>query len=60
MDNYCSSDLKEAMKKYEIDFQMAPPHMHRKNTAEREIETYKNHFISIFSTTYTDFPIIKW
>ena len=27
MDNDCSSDLKEAMKKYEIDFQMATPHM---------------------------------
>ena len=34
MDNKFSSDLKEAMKKYEIDFQLAPPHMHRQNTAE--------------------------
>ena len=33
MDNECSSDLKEAMKKYGIDFQLAPPHMHRKNAA---------------------------
>ena len=31
--NYCSIDLKEAMKKYEIDFQLAPPHIHRKNAA---------------------------
>ena len=27
MDNKCSSDLEKAMKKYEIDFQLAPPHM---------------------------------
>ena len=45
MDNECSSDLKEAMKKYGIDFQLAPPHMHRKNAAERSTRTYKNHFI---------------
>ena len=28
-DNECSSNLKEVMKKYEIDFQLDPPHMHR-------------------------------
>ena len=45
MNNECSSDLKEAMKKYEIDFQLAPPHRHRINAAERAIRTYKNHLI---------------
>ena len=29
MDNKCSSDLKEAMRSYEIDSQMDPLHMHR-------------------------------
>ena len=57
MDNGCSSDLKEAMNKYEIDLQLAPPHMHRRNSAERAIRTCKNHFIAGFSTTYPDFPI---
>ena len=55
----CSSDLKEAMKKYKIDFQMAPPHTHRLNAAERAIRTYKDHFIYGFSTTDPDFPIRK-
>ena len=41
MENKCSRNLKEAMKKYEIDFQQAPPHMHRRNTAERSIELTK-------------------
>ena len=59
-DNECSSDLKEAMKKYEIDFQLAPPQMHRKNAAERAIITCKNHFISGFSTTDPDLTISKW
>ena len=57
IDNECSSDLKEAMKKYEIYFQLAPLHMHRQNSAGRSIRTYKNHFISGFSTTDLYFPI---
>ena len=60
MDNYCYSDLKEAMETYEIDFQLDPPHMHRRNAAERAIRTCKNYFISVFSTTDPDFPIIEW
>ena len=31
IDNKFYSDLKEAMEKYEIDFQLAPPHTHRIN-----------------------------
>ena len=57
MYNKCSIDLKEAMKKYEIYFQLYPTHMNRKNVAERAIITYKNHFISGFSTIDPDFPI---
>ena len=53
-------DLKEAMQKYEIDFQLAPLHMHRRNAAERAIWNYKNHFIAWFSTTDPDLPISEW
>ena len=60
MENECSRDLKETIKKYEIDFQLAPPHMHRRNAAEQSIRNYKNHFISGFSMTDPDFPIRKW
>ena len=56
----CSSDLKEAMENYKIYFLLDPPHMHRQNEAEREIRTYKNHFISEFSMTYSDFSISEW
>ena len=57
MDNGCSSDLKEAMKKYKIDFQLAPPHMHKRNAAEQESRTFKNHFVSGLSTTDPYLPI---
>ena len=59
MDNECPSDLKEAMKKYETDFQLDSPHMHRQSAAEQAIRTPKNHFIYGFSTLDTDFPIRK-
>ena len=60
MDNDCSSELKEAMKKYNIDFQIAPPNMHRQNSIKRAIRTCKNHFISVLSTTNPDLPISEW
>ena len=60
MEKKCSSDFKEAMKNYEIDFQLSPPHMHRWNEAEQAIITFKNHFISGLSTTDTDNPIREW
>ena len=60
MGGECSSDLKEAMKKYTIDFQLAPPHMQRLNTAERYIRPCNNHFIYGIATIDPYFPIIKW
>ena len=60
VDNECSIKLKEDMKKYEIYIQLAPPHMHRRNSAEWVIRAYKNHFISGFSTTDPDFPLSEW
>ena len=59
MDNECFIDLKEALEKYEIESQLAPPHMHRQNASEQAIITYKNHFISVLSETHPDFPIRK-
>ena len=60
MENECSRDLKEYMKKYDIDFQLYPPRMHRRNAAEREIRASKNSFISGLSTAHPASPIIEW
>jgi hypothetical protein len=43
-----------------IDFQLTPPHVHRRNAAERAIRTFKNHFISGFSSINTNFPLNLW
>jgi hypothetical protein len=39
LDNKCSEDLKKAFKKYQVEFQRVPPHSHRRNSAERAIQT---------------------
>ena len=60
MDDEASADMKKAMTKYDINYQLAPPHMHLRNAAERYIQTFKNHFLSGLTTTDTDFPISEW
>ena len=52
VDNECSRELKDAMRQYTIDFQLAPLHMHRKNAAEQVIRNCNNYFISVLSTIY--------
>ena len=60
LDNECSQDLKKAFKKNNIDFQRVPPHSHRRNAAERAIQTWKNHFIAGLSSCDPNFPLSEW
>ena len=60
LDNECSADLKHSMTKYDVNWQLATPHLHRANAAERAIRTFKNHFIAGLATTHPDFPISEW
>ena len=41
LDNEISGELKTALAKNESDYQLTPPHIHRRNTAERAIRTFK-------------------
>ena len=60
LDNECSTILKEFLQDEEIDFQLTPPGIHRRNAAERAIRTFKNHFIATLSSTDPAFPISLW
>ena len=60
IDNECSDILKQAFMKYHIDFQRVPPHTHRRNAAERAIQTWKNHLLAGLSTCDPDFPPTEW
>ena len=60
LDNECSNDFKSALAKNEIAFQLAPPHQHRRNAAERAIQTFKNHFLAGLASTHPKFPVHEW
>ena len=40
--------------------QLTPPDTHRSNLAERAIQTFKNHFVSILAGVDPNFPIKLW
>ena len=56
LDNECSDILKDFMHEQQVDFQLVPPHMHRRNYSERTIRTFKNHFISGLCSTDKNSP----
>ena len=60
LDNQCSEELRKAFKKYQVNFQLVPPHVHRQNAAERAIQTWKNHFLAGISPLDPNFPIQEW
>ena len=47
LDHKCSKVFKEYMEEENETFQLMPPHLHRRNTTERAIQTFKNHFRTI-------------
>jgi hypothetical protein len=45
----------------DVDFQLAPPGVHRRNAAKRAIRTFKNHFIAgLCISVDKDFPLHLW
>jgi hypothetical protein len=60
LDNEASAALQAHMDESDIDYQLAPPNVHRRNAAERAIRTFKNHFIAGLCSTDTHFPLTLW
>ena len=60
MDNEASQELKSAMTKKDIQFELVPPMVHRRNAAERAIQTFKDHFIAGLASVDPQFPIQEW
>jgi len=50
MYNECFKAVEANIRSNKMDIQLVPPHNHRVNTAERAIATFKEHFISAFTT----------
>jgi hypothetical protein len=60
LDNECSDILKAYMTDIEVDYQLVPPGVHRRNAAERAIRTFKNHLIAGLCSVDPKFPMHLW
>jgi hypothetical protein len=60
LDNKCSEEFKATIRKNKMTFQLVPPHDHWRNIAEKAIQTFKGHFISILCGTDKNFPLHLW
>ena len=60
IDNECPATLKAYMKTENIAHQLVPPHIHRRNTAEKAIATFKDHLIAGLSSMDSNMPMHLW
>ena len=60
LDNECSQALQSALEANKVKFQMAPPHIHRTNAAERAIRTFKDHLLAGLASVDPNFPMYLW
>ena len=60
LDNEASKALNIFITKEHTEYQLTPPHIHQRNTAEHAIRTFKNHFISGLCSVDKTFPLHLW
>ena len=60
LDNEVSKAYINNIKKHGMEYQLTPAQIHRRNIAERAIQTFKNHFITILAGTDSNFPKNEW
>jgi hypothetical protein len=52
--------LKNFFTAYDVDYQLVPPHCHRRNAMERAIRTFKEHFVAGNYSVDPTFPLHLW
>ena len=60
MDNECLAPIKKIITDKEMELQLPPPQMHRRNWAEQAIQTGKAHLIAGLVGTNPNFPLHLW
>jgi hypothetical protein len=58
--NEASAALKHFFTTNDVEYQLVPPHCHRRNAAERAILTFKEHFVTGISSVDPTFPLHLW
>jgi hypothetical protein len=60
MDNKTSKDVEDFIQSQQTTLQYTPPDIHRTNSAEQAICTWKNHFTAGIASLPKSFPIANW
>eukprot|EP00804_Cyclotella_cryptica_P003592 CCRYP_002190-RA/>CCRYP_002190-RA protein AED:0.27 eAED:0.27 QI:0/0/0/1/0/0.5/2/0/535 len=60
LDNEVSLAFRQAITSNGSTYQLVPPHVHRRNAAERAIHTFKDHFLAVLAGTAPSFPADQW
>jgi hypothetical protein len=60
LDNEASAALKHFFTANDVEYQLVPPHCHRRNADERAIITFKEHFLAGLSSVDPTFPLHLW
>jgi hypothetical protein len=60
LDNEISDIVKDSFQTLSIKYQLVPPGMHRANSAERSIQTFKHHLIATMLGLDDNFPKHLW
>ena len=60
MDNEASAAMQRTIHAYNCKLQLVPPHVHRRNSTEGAIRTFKDHFLAVLAGTNPSFPANRW
>jgi hypothetical protein len=60
LDNEASAALKHFFTANDVEYQLVPPHCHRRNAAECVIQVFKEHFVAGLSSVDPTFPLHLW
>ena len=60
LDNEASANYKQEMAESGMAYELVPPDNHRRNLAEKAIQTWKDHFVAVLSGTADSFPMHLW
>ena len=60
LDNEAPEAFKQAIRDNQCRVELTPADQHRRNAAERAIQTFKGHLISVLAGVSDDFPIHQW
>jgi hypothetical protein len=60
LDNECSAKFKERIKSNKMQYQLVPPHDHRRNISEKVIQVFKADFITFLCGADKSCPLHLW